>query len=89
VAAVALAHGLNVNLLRRWVHEAASIGGASKSDATRAASTLATFVQLPMSQREPHAVFDAQPVPALAPPPADIAGEIHRSGTTVHVNADG
>jgi transposase-like protein len=44
VAAVALANGLNANMLRRWVHEAAAIGGASKSDATRAAATLTSFM---------------------------------------------
>ena len=84
VAAVALANGLNANMLRRWVHEAAAIGGASKSDATRATATLASFVQLPMRALEPHAVLDAQPAPPAVQQPADITVEIHRSGTTVH-----
>lgn len=84
VAAVALANGLNANMLRRWVHEAAGSGGASKTTATSVAPTLASFVQLPMRRSEPHAVLDAQPAPALAPPPVDITVEIHRGGTTVH-----
>jgi transposase len=84
VAAVALANGLNANMLRRWIHEAAAICGASKSDTTCAAPAPTGFVQLPMRQPEPHAVLDAQPRPALTPPPADITVEIHRGGTTVH-----
>jgi transposase len=84
VAAVALANGLNANMLRRWVHEAAANNAVSKTAATNVAPALASFVQLPMRQPEPHAVLDAQPAPASAPPPVDITVEIHRSGTTVH-----
>jgi transposase-like protein len=81
MAAVALANGLNANMLRRWVHETAASGGVSKPTATSVAPTLASFVQLPMRAPEPHAVLDAPPV---APQPADITVEIHRCGTTVH-----
>lgn len=81
VAAVALANGLNANMLRRWVHEAAAGGGASKATATSVAPALAGFVQLPMREPEHHAVLDAQPV---VPRPADITVEIHRGGTTVN-----
>lgn len=84
VAAVALANGLNANMLRRWVHEAAAGGGASKVAATCVAPALTSFVQLPMCASEPHAVLESKPAPASAPPPADITVEIHRSGTTVH-----
>ena len=84
VAAVALANGLNANMLRRWVHEAAASSGTSKATTTSVAPTPASFVQLPMRQPEPHAVLDAQPAPALAPPPADITVEIRRGSTTVH-----
>ena len=83
MAAVALANGLNANMLRRWVHEAAAGGGASKAAATGVAPALAGFVQLPMREPEHHAVLDAQPVPPAVPRPADITVEIHRGGTTV------
>ena len=84
VAAVALANGLNANMLRRWVHEAAAGGGASKVAATCVAPALASFVQLPMCASEPHAVLESKPAPASAPPPARITVEIHRGSTTVH-----
>jgi transposase len=80
VAAVALANGLNANMLRRWVHEAAAGGGASKATATGVAPALAGFVQLPMREPEHHAVL-AQPA---VPRPADITVEIQRGGTTVN-----
>ena len=81
VAAVALANGLNANMLRRWVHEAAAGGGASKTTAASVAPVLASFVQLPMCEPEHPAVLDAQPA---APQAADITVEIYRGGTTVH-----
>ena len=84
VAAVALANGLNANMLRRWVHEAATGGGASKATATSVAPALAGFVQLPMHEPEHHAVLDAQPAPPAVPRPSDITVEIHRGGTTVN-----
>ena len=84
VAAVALGNGLNANMLRRWVHEAAASGGASKTAATSIAPTLASFVQLPMRAPEPHLVLDAQPAPPAQRQPADTTVEIHRCGTTVH-----
>jgi len=84
VAAVALANGLNANMLRRWVHEAAAGTGVSRTAASSAAQALASFVQLPMCEPEHHAALDVQPAPPLAPTPTDITVEIHRSGTTVH-----
>ena len=90
MAAVALANGLNANMLRRWVHEAAASDGVSKAATPRvprAAPALASFVQLPMCGPAHHAAPDAQPTPPapLAEPrPADITVEIHRGGTTVH-----
>jgi transposase-like protein len=84
VAAVALANGLNANMLRRWVHEAAASSGASKATATSVSPTLASFVQLPLRTPEPHAVLDAQPAPPAVQQPAEITVEIHRDSTTVH-----
>jgi len=83
VAAVALANGLNANMLRRWVHEAAAGGDASKTAATRAAPAQASFVQLPMPDPEPHPVQPAIPA-AVVQQPVDITVEIHRGSTTVH-----
>ena len=84
VAAVALANGLNAYMLRRWVHEAAANGEVPRASSVSAAPTLASFVQLPMHQPEPHTVLYAQPAPASSPPPEGIMVEIHRGGTTVH-----
>lgn len=89
VAAVALANGLNANMLRRWVHEAAPGGGAPKTVAPSVAPTLASFVQLPMCEPELPPAPDARPVQlamnaAATQQPADVTVEIHRSGTTVH-----
>src|SRR5436305_14222331 len=58
VAAVALANGLNANMLRRWVHEAAAGGDGSKTAASSVAPALAGFVQLPMREPAPHSVPD-------------------------------
>ncbi len=87
MAAVALANGLNANMLRRWVHEATASDGASKTAVPRAAPALASFVQLPMRRPQHQAALDAQPAPPAPPAehrPADITVEIHRGGTTVH-----
>jgi len=89
VAAVALANGLNANMLRRWVHEAATGGDESKTAATRIAPALASFVQLPMPELAQHPAPDARPVQPATPAavvqqPVDIAVEIHRGSTTVH-----
>ena len=79
VAAVALANGLNANMLRRWVREseAAGEGGAQLRDVASPA-----FVPLPMP---------AQPsLPTPAPAPEQTAVrvevEIHRNGTTVRAS---
>jgi len=79
VAAVALANGLNANMLRRWVREseAPGEGGAQLRDVASPA-----FVPLPMP---------AQPsLPTPAPAPEQTAVrvevEIHRNGTTVRAS---
>lgn len=79
VAAVALANGLNANMLRGWVRksEAAGEGSARLRDMARPA-----FVPLPMP---------TQPsLPAPAPAPEEttvrVEVEIHRNGTTVRAS---
>src|SRR6478609_3630619 len=75
VAAVALANGLNANMLRRWMREseAAGEGGARLRDVARPA-----FVPLPMP---------AQPsLPMPEQTAVRVEVEIHRNGTTVRAS---
>ncbi|MFT3815872.1 MAG: transposase [Acidovorax sp.] len=78
MAAVAMAHGINANLLRRWVHEAevkprSEVVCADVNDGAKA--------------QEPKTVFVSVSLPAPAPPaPApDIRIELRRGSTTVSV----
>lgn len=74
-AAVALANGLNANMLRRWVREADEcVPGSAHKDA----AAVPAFVQLPMPQE----VLSAPP-PAPTQPPGCISVEIRRGSTTV------
>jgi transposase len=75
VAAVALANGLNANMLRRWVREAERAAAEEPSSITAPQPPL--FVQLPMPPIEPVAL-----APAAA---ATTFVEIHREGTCVYV----
>ena len=80
MAAVAMAHGINANLLRRWVHEAEM---KPTSDAVR------TEVDDGTKAQESKTVFVPVGLPASAPtPPAqapDIRIELRRGPTTVTV----
>ena len=69
MAAVALAHGVNANLLRRWVLRHRAVGSAALSTAS---NTAPAFVAL------------ALPAPP-ATPAADIRIEIKRGTTSVAV----
>lgn len=71
MAAVALAHGLNANLLRRWVVEKQSIG---LTPASGMSPPQQEFLALPL-------VTEAQPPPAAA----DICIELRRGATTVTI----
>jgi len=77
VAAVAMANGLNANMLRRWVREAEMAGGSgAQIEQSREAQT-AGFVQLPM------------PIPVVvAPEPAApcVQVEILRNGATLRAS---
>lgn len=81
VAAVALANGLNANMLRRWVREfeVSSKGGGQAAQQPRDAATQA-FVQLPMHVKR--SLPAAQPEQSAA----RVEVEIHRNGTTVRAN---
>ncbi|MBS0452419.1 MAG: transposase [Proteobacteria bacterium] len=79
MAAVAMAHGINANLLRRWVHEAEM---KPRSEVVRA------HVDGAAKTPEPKTVF--VPVSLPAPTPAvqapDIRIELRRGPTTVTVS---
>jgi transposase-like protein len=82
VAAVALANGLNANMLRRWVRDAEGAGKAGDEAASPldAGTALPAFVPLPMDTPSSSSA-------AVAPqPPVRVDVEIHRNGTTVRAN---
>ena len=73
IAAVALAHSLNANMLRKWLIDAEQAG-------RRRPAAVAT----PEEARLPPPSFI--PLAFKAPPVAgDIRIELHRSGTTVNI----
>ena len=71
MAAVAMAHGVNANLLRRWVHEMAQ----SPLDAVAVNDKPVGFIALPMPA----------PPPPLAPSAEPIRIEVRRGATTIAV----
>ncbi|MGN7877144.1 IS66-like element accessory protein TnpA [Roseateles sp. 22389] len=71
MAAVAMAHGINANLLRRWVHERAQ----PPVDAVAVGDKPVGFIALPMPAPS------AQPEPSGEP----IRIEVRRGSTTVAV----
>jgi hypothetical protein len=77
-AAVALANGLNANLLRRWVVEATQRSGPLLSKTTTLAPVHNQPTFIPVK-------FDPPP-PAPAAPPADIHLELQHGATTVHIH---
>lgn len=79
VAAVALANGLNANMLRRWVREA-EMAGEGRIDDSRQRDAVA-FVQLPMT-----APPAAPATPAPVPVAAGVMVEIQRNGATVRAS---
>ena len=77
-AAVALANGLNANLLRRWVVEATQRSDALRSKTTTLAPVHNQPTFIPVK-------FDPPP-PAPAAPSADIRIELQHGATTVHIH---
>ena len=75
IAAVALKHGVNANIVHRWLRE--------HSQGTLAVRPLA-FVPVTLTAQP----TPASPLSALSAPsaPADIRIEVHRANTTVIVN---
>lgn len=71
-AAVALANGLNANLLRRWISESESPRGVVRANLVGATPAQPPFVALQMSPRS-------------ATPESVIHIELQRAGTTVRI----
>ena len=76
-AAVALANGLNANLLRRWVVEATQRSGSPRSKTTALA---------PIGNHPTFIPVKFDPPPAAAAPPADIRLQLQHGATTVHIH---
>lgn len=77
MAAVALANGLNANMLRRWVRDCEVAGNAANEQQPPSAQSLPAFVQLPMHP---------PPLPTTASSEesaAQVDVEIQRNGATV------
>lgn len=70
VAAVAMAHGLNANLVHKWRRMANRAGGSVPA--------VAGFLALPLAPSSP-------PPPLPPPPPADIRIELRRGATAVNI----
>ena len=71
-AAVALANGLNANLLRRWISESELLRSTALSNTSAATPDQPPFVALQMSPRS-------------ATPESVIHIELQRAGTTVRI----
>ena len=83
VAAVALANGLNANMLRRWVHGCEEL--ESSSVHKDSAAVLPAFVQLPVPPQE-RSVLPTSP-PSTSPQGlSGVTLEIRRGSTTVHAS---
>lgn len=83
IAAVAMIHGINANLLRRWVNDAEMKPVARAAIASDAVAPIATQ---PMPSFVPMAVPPPTPAPApTSAPPQDIRIELRRNTTTITV----
>ena len=80
IAGIALANGINANLLRRWIHLASGMPNTGTAGQTRAVVT--SFIPV---QFEP----EPQP-PAMTPPASDIRIEVQRGASIakLHVPAN-
>jgi transposase len=71
IAAIALAHGVNANLVHKWRRHAARLAAPDLS------STVAQFVALPMTSAEAPC--------AVAPSTPDIRIELRRGAVTMNI----
>jgi transposase len=78
-SAVAISHGMNPNVLRRWIKEADHLNGTAAPALQRAKDdTKAAFVELPMAAPLPRAPDAAQ---------VNVRIDIRRNGTIARPNA--
>jgi transposase-like protein len=80
VAAVALANGLNANMLRRWVRESEVADDARIDDPQQRDVAMPAFVQLQMCGQPP------MPASLPAQTAASVVVEIQRNGATVRAS---
>jgi Transposase and inactivated derivatives len=73
VAKVAMAHGINANVVHRWRQLAREDGGEGVQPAPVATADVGGFVPVPL------------PAPSVVAPVNDIRIELHRGTTTVKV----
>lgn len=78
MAAVALAHGINANLLRRWVR-------AAEMRVEAEASREPTLATLPASKTNAAATFLPLSMPAAGAAASEIRIELRRGATTIAV----
>jgi len=71
VAAVAMAHGLNANLVRKWQHKA---GAAARTQSAAPTRNTGEFVALTLAQ------------PSTPLSPSDIRIELRRGATTMSIH---
>jgi transposase len=79
VAAVALANGLNANMLRRWVRES-EVAVDARIESQQSDVTVPAFVQLPMCAEPSNAA--SSPTPTVP----SVVVEIQRNGATVRAS---
>jgi transposase len=79
IAAVALANGLNANMLRRWMIEAGRVDPPAAAHGQRAVAKSATT----LASSCPSFVAVQMPAPPEAPKEADIHIELTRGPTTI------
>jgi len=70
VAAIALANGVNANLLRRWIVDADQLPATHPVPAVAAAPAAPSFIAVPLAQRAPV---------------QDIRIELHRGTTAISI----
>ena len=78
VAAIAMAHGLNANLVHKWRRK---IRDACQSTAATPALELAPFIALPLTT----APEPLEPSGPAASPPPEIRIELRRAALTVNI----
>jgi transposase len=77
MAAVAMAHGINANLLRRWVHD------AEKPEAVMEGKQASEAAAAPAPPVPPVPAFVPMTIPPPAAAPAEIRIELRRGPTSI------